>query len=111
MTLLQILVLLFAVFAFSRAVLRFKDKKISLGEFIFWTFVWVSVIVTTWLPGTATMVSQFFGISRPIDLAVYSSILVLFYLVFRLYVYHEMQRREITKLVREVAIKKVKKKK
>lgn len=105
LSVLQIIVVIFAVFAWSRAILRLRDRKISLGEFLFWTLIWAAVIVTSLLPQTADIAAGFFGVSRPIDLAVYVSIILLFYLIFRLYVKQEQQQQELTKLVREIAIK------
>lgn len=102
---LQVVVLIFALFAWSRAMLRFKDRKISLGEFFFWTIIWLLVITTSLLPRTAEIMADFFGISRPIDLAVYVSILLLLYLIFRLYVKNEQLQQEMTKLVREIAVR------
>ncbi len=107
---LQIVVVIFAVFAWSRALLRLRDRKISFWEFVFWTIIWAAVAVTSLLPQTADIVSDFFGVSRPIDLAVYVSILLLLYLVFRLYVKQEQQVQETTKLVRTIAIKHPKRK-
>lgn len=102
---LQVVVVIFALFAWSRAMLRLRDREISLGEFVFWTVIWAAVITTSLLPQTADIVSGLFGISRPIDLAVYVSILLLFYLVFRIYVSQEKQSREVTRLVREIAVR------
>jgi hypothetical protein len=102
---LQIVVVVFALFAWSRAMLRLRDREIAFSEFTFWTVIWAAVITTVLLPQTATVVSKFFGISRPIDLAVYVSILLLFYLVFRIYVNQDKQSQAITKLVREIAVK------
>jgi len=102
---LQIIVVVFALFAWSRAILRLKDRKIVISEFIFWTVIWAAVVVTSLLPATANAVSTFFGISRPIDLAIYVSILLLLYLTFRMYVKHEQLEQEMTKLVREIAVK------
>ena len=102
---LQIIVVIFALFAWSRAILRLRDREISIGEFSFWTVIWAAVITTSLLPQTADIASKFFGISRPIDLAVYISILLLFYLVFRIYVNQDKQSQEMTKLVREIAVK------
>jgi hypothetical protein len=109
-SILQIAVVVFALFAWSRALLRLKDRKISLGEFGFWTLIWAAVITTSLLPQTAEIAATFFGISRPIDLAVYVGLLLVFYLVFRLYVKQEQQQQELTKLVREIAIRNPKKK-
>ncbi len=102
---LQIIVVLFALFAWSRAILRLRDHKISVGEFVFWTVIWATVITTAWLPQTANVISHGFGVSRPIDLAVYVSILLMFYLIFRVYVQQEQLQQETTKLVREIAMR------
>ncbi len=102
---LQIIVILFVLFAWSRAFLRFRDHKISLTEFIFWSVIWAGVITALLLPKTADIISYSLGVNRPVDLAVFVSILLIFYLVFRLYVKHEQQEQEITKLVREIAIR------
>jgi hypothetical protein len=102
---LQIIVVIFALFAWSRAILRLRDREIPLGEFLFWTVIWAAVITTSLLPQTADIVSKFLGVSRPIDLAVYVSILLLFYLVFRIYVNQDKQSQAMTKLVREIAVK------
>ncbi|MBU1854341.1 MAG: DUF2304 domain-containing protein, partial [Nanoarchaeota archaeon] len=55
--------------------------------------------------------SGFFGIGRPIDVVIYASIIVLFYLIFRMYVKIESMEQNITKVVREVTINNPKKKK
>ncbi|MEM2916072.1 MAG: DUF2304 family protein [Candidatus Woesearchaeota archaeon] len=107
---LQVIVVVFALFAWSRALLRLRDRKVSIGEFIFWSLIWAAVIVTSLLPQTANIASKFFGISRPIDLAVYISILLLLYLTFRIYVKHDQLEQEMTKLVREIAVRLPKKK-
>lgn len=107
---LQVVVVLFALFAWSRALLRLRDKKISIGEFVFWSVLWAGVIITSLSPQTADAFSAFFGIERPIDLAVYLSIILIFYLVFRLYVRSEQQQQEITGLVRALALQQPKKK-
>lgn len=104
LSILQIIVILFILFAWSRAILRLRDRKILVSEFIFWTVIWAAVTTMTLLPRTAGIVSDFFGVSRPVDLATYLSILLLLYLVFRLYVKHEQQQQELTKIVREMAV-------
>lgn len=102
--LLQIIVVLFAAFAISRALLRFRDRKISLKSFIAWCIVWVAAIVVVLWPGTSFFFANIFGIQRGADFVVYVSIIILFYLLFRLYVKIDAVEREITRLVRELAI-------
>lgn len=108
--LIQIFVVAFAVFAISRAVLRFKDKKISALSFGLWCAVWIAAIVVVIVPSTSFFFANLLGIQRGADFVVYVSIVVLFYLLFRLYVKIDGTEQNVTKLVKELAIKKAKKK-
>jgi hypothetical protein len=104
MTGIQILAVLFAFFALSRVLIRFKEAKINTKEFLLWSIVWIAVIFVAVLPWTTSLAANLIGIERGIDLVVYISIVVLFYLMFRTYVKMENVEREITRLVREEAI-------
>lgn len=107
----QIAAIIFALFAYSRVILRYKDKKMSNSGFLFWSIIWISIIVFASIPQVINSFASFFGIGRPIDLVVYVSIVLLFYLIFRMYVKIESQEQNITKIVRNIAMKKSKKKK
>lgn len=110
-SLIQLLVVIFATFAASRAILRFKDKKISFHEVIFWLGVWIVLGVVVFFPDITGSLAEKLGIGRGIDVVIYVSIGLLYYLIFRLYVMLEETEREITRLVREIAISRKKKKK
>lgn len=107
-TIIQVLMIIFALFAWSRAALRLKDKSIRIGEFIFWSVLWLSLIIFSISPALLQFLSNVLGIQRATDLAIYVSIIVLFYLVFRIYVKLDKQGQEITQIVRSVALKKKK---
>lgn len=100
----QYLLIIFAVFALSRAILRFKDNKLTIGEFIFWNFVWLGVILIGFFPVITQTMANFIGIGRGIDVFVYAGIIILFYLVYRIYVKIEGMDQDLTKIVREVAL-------
>jgi small membrane protein len=104
MTPLQYIGIIFAIFALSRAFLRWKDKSISRGELFFWTLVWSSVVTVALFPGIFTWLSRMLGIGRGVDILLYGGMIVIFYLMFRLYVKIESQQRDITKLVRKLAL-------
>jgi len=104
MEIIQIFVIVFALFALSRAILRIKDKEITLKEFLLWSFIWIATIVVTILPQTAIYVSKFFGVGRAVDLIVYAGMIVMFYLLFRLYVKTEKMEHAVSILTREAAI-------
>ncbi len=109
MELIQIIAVLFSIFAFSRVLIRFKHKEIVLGEFIFWSGVWCAIILGSIIPSVFESISYVIGIKRPIDIAIYVSVIVLFYLVFRLYVKSEKTQSQITALIREMALRDKKK--
>ena len=104
----HILAFLFVSFAASRAMLRAKDKMISSGELIFWLAIWGSLLFIVFFPNVTNYVANIVGIGRGIDVIVYTSIVLLFYMVFRIYVKVEETEMHITNLVREIAIEKSK---
>ncbi len=105
----QILLLVFVLFAASRAVLQFRGGTIRFGALSFWLLIWAIALVAIFYPEETTRIAKLLGIGRGVDIVVYASISILFYLVFRLNVYIENLRTEISRLIREVAIKEVKK--
>lgn len=104
MTVVQIILTIFLLFALSRVVLRFRGGQIKFTEFGFWSFLFSMAIVVILYPTETTKLANNLGIGRGVDLVVYASIVTLFYLVFRIYVMMEDIRHEITELVRKIAL-------
>ncbi len=102
----QIIVVLFSLFAISRVFLRYKDKKLTINQFIFWCIIWAGLITLTLFPKLTSPLSRILGVGRGSDIFIYLGIALLFYIVFRIYVKTEEQDQNITKLVRELAKKK-----
>jgi len=103
---LQILSLVFVFFVASRAILRAKDRKISIGELGFWLCIWLGLIVVVFFPELTSKLASFIGVGRGADVILYVSIAMLFYLIFRLYVKLDETQRQITLVVREIAQRK-----
>lgn len=78
---LQIIGILFAVFALSRAVLRFKDHSIKANELLFWAVIWGGVICVALFPSIFVTLSKFLGIGRGVDTLLYTGMIILFYLL------------------------------
>ncbi|MFA6088471.1 MAG: DUF2304 family protein [Candidatus Woesearchaeota archaeon] len=114
MELFQYLLILFVLFVTSRVFLQFKDKKIGVGQFLFWLCLWLVVLLFGIFFPYLWFVSNILGISRLADVFVYGSIAFLFYLMYRIYMKIESLEQEITKLTRAIAFEndkyKVKKK-
>ena len=106
MQLSQIVIVVFALFALSRAFLRYKDKNLSAGELVFWCIIWLLVVLVGLSPDTHSWVANMQGIGRPVDVLVYVSLMLLFYLIFRIYVKLDQQERAMTEVVRKVALNK-----
>ena len=107
---LQILVTIFIAFILFKLFVQKQKNKISLLSFFIWAFLWFIVLVVFWLPDSTTYLAAWLGIGRGADLVVYVSILVIFYMLFRIFVRISKIESEITKAVREEAIKNVKEK-
>ena len=106
---LQILVTIFIIIILYKLFKQRQGGKISLWAFIFWFVLWLLVAVVFWQPETTSYVANRLGIGRGADLAVYLSILAIFYLLFRIFVRLNKIDAEITKVVRKDAIKNVEK--
>jgi len=103
---LQIIVSLFVILVVFRLTKKYKDSALKISEFIGWLVIWIIILVVFWLPQTTSYLAFLLGIGRGVDLAVYMAILICFYLIFRLYLKSDKQQKEITKLVRHLALDK-----
>lgn len=108
---LQLLIIIFALFALSRVILRLKDNEITISEFVFWAFVWSGLILIAFIPNILVEFSQFFGIGRGLDFLTIFGIVFIFYLIFKIFVKIEKLQSDITLLTRSIAIKNAKDKK
>lgn len=109
--LIQIFIILFVIFALSRVLLRFKKNEITVKELLFWLIFWIAAAVAVLLPQTTSLLASWVGVGRGVDLVIYISIVVIFYIIFRIFVRLERIERDITKIVREVGLKEEKKNK
>lgn len=106
LTPIQIVLLIFTLFAISRVYLRTKEKLLTPKTSIFWFLIWLAAATGIILPTTTSNLAQIFGVGRGVDVIVYLSLILLFYLVFRIYVMIEDLRHEITFIVRQAALQK-----
>ncbi len=89
---------------YGQLVLRVIKDKTSIVKILFWLIFWAGALVLIWLPqGTIDSIGQFFGVEKGLDLVVYMSIIILFYIVLRIYNKVDKLQKNITKLVREIA--------
>lgn len=102
----QTLLSIFLLFALSRVVLQVRGAKISIGAFLFWSALFIFALTGVLDPNITTYVAHFLGIGRGTDVVLYISIALIFYLLFRLSISVEETKREITEVVRIIALEK-----
>ncbi|HYE59732.1 MAG TPA: DUF2304 family protein [Candidatus Kapabacteria bacterium] len=97
----QLLFILFALFAILGVVKRKQEGLLSIRGMLFWVLFWAMTSVIVLYPETTSMLASRFGIGRGVDLVVYVSIAVIFYVLFRLHVKVEKINRDVTAVVRK----------
>jgi hypothetical protein len=105
MLIIQIILIAFALFALFRVIVQFRQGKLPIAWLLFWVVFWAFVVTVTVLPKTTERLAGLVGVGRGADAVIYFSLAFLFYLIFRLFVKIEETERQITKLVRKLALK------
>jgi hypothetical protein len=103
----QIITTIVVLFLISRVGTRFKNKEITFKEAVFWGVLWFGVGIVVLFPDIADTIASRIGIQTAtgIDLVVYIAVGLAFYLIFRMFVHIERLERDITKVVRHIALK------
>jgi len=100
----QIVVSLFVLVVVWRLVINYHHRKISLRVFVAWIILWFGVALIFWSPEIASELAFFLGIGRGSDLIIYTAIIVIVYLIYRIFVRLEKVDKDITSLTRELAL-------
>jgi hypothetical protein len=101
----QILIAVFALYAITRTFLRYRKGNISLTETLVWSCFWIVVGLLALKPDITQKFAKILGVGRGADAVFYVSLLGLSYAFFRLYLKNRHTEQQITKLVRELALK------
>ena len=104
----QIIIVAIAAFVLVGAVRRFRRREISLRRLIAWAVLWVAAGVVVLIPQTSERLAALLGVGRGVDVVIYLSIALLFYLQYRIFTRFDKIERDITKVVREQALRNMK---
>ncbi len=101
----QIAIAILSLVAIISVLRRKREHLLGPLGALFWIIFWVALISIVSLPTTVLdRLSQFIGIGRGVDLVMYISIAVLFFVVFKLYVKIESLKRDMTEIARKKTI-------
>ncbi|MBD3251535.1 DUF2304 family protein [Candidatus Uhrbacteria bacterium] len=101
----QILLVVALLIALTMTWKRAKEGVIRAREAVLWSIVWIAAGVVIVLPETTSAVANLLGVGRGVDLVLYASVVVLFFLVFKLFTSLDRMDKQITDLVRKDALR------
>ena len=104
LTPISILVTFFALFAWSRAYQRWREKIFNHKELIFWTVIWFTAIFLSLYPVKSEFLAKILRIGRGSDAVFAIATIILFYSVYRLYAKTDKHEKDLARLVRELAL-------
>ncbi len=100
----QIIFILFVLFAMASVIMRRKDGVLGPKATLFWLLFWLVVgLVIIW-PDIVQNLADRVGIGRGVDVVMYASIALLFFLVFKMNVKIEGVKRDLTRVVRDESL-------
>lgn len=104
MLIIQILLVVFFLFALVKVVGRWRAGELTKGGLVGWSLLWVAAGVVVVLPNSTAYFAKLVGIGRGADLVVYVALAVIFFIIFKLMIKIELLNKDITKLTRKIAL-------
>lgn len=101
----QVVLLSLAVLIIGLVTLRYRQGRIGTFAFLLWFFLWAAAAFVILFPNSTAGVARFLGIGRGADLVLYLGAILILYLIFRLFVRLEQIDRNVTKIVRSLALR------
>ncbi|MFH1661822.1 MAG: DUF2304 family protein [Candidatus Falkowbacteria bacterium] len=103
----QTIALIIIAYFISRLFWQKQKKEINGNEFIFWLVFWIfaatAVVSLRWIDKLVASIG-FSG--SGIEVLLYISVVILFYFIFKLRLKIEKIEKNITKIIREISLKK-----
>lgn len=104
----QIIVVITAIVLMIHTLRQFYLKKIGLSGLLFWLFIWVlllsSMVLISFEPLTFEFLKVVFMTELPLNAALILAVIVLFFATYELYLSRANTDRDITKIVRHLAL-------
>ncbi|EKD42972.1 MAG: hypothetical protein ACD_72C00515G0002 [uncultured bacterium] len=106
MIIIQIVLVLFFLFAFIKVLIKFFHQELKASAAIGWLVFWIVSAIVVVVPDFASRLAKILGVGRGVDAIMYLAFVVLFFLVFKVFVRLEKMEKQLTKVVRQDALKK-----
>ena len=104
----QIIAAISAIILVIHTLRQFYRKRIGLGGMLFWIFIWIlllaSMILISFEPTMFEFLSVIFMTELPLNAALILGVIILFFTSYELYLSRVNTDRDITEIVRHLAI-------
>ncbi|HBH16816.1 MAG TPA: DUF2304 domain-containing protein [Candidatus Veblenbacteria bacterium] len=105
MTFIQIILLVLVLVILWRLYQRLAAGELTRREFVEWFLLWLAAGYLVIVPETSSYLATVVGVGRGSDLVVYLAIILVFYLLFKIFLRLERSERALTTIVRQLALK------
>jgi hypothetical protein len=92
-----------------RLVMQWRSQLLMTQQFVLWLIIWGMAVLLIAEPEISSYIALRVGITRGVDLVVYSSVIVIFYMLFKMLMRLDRQEKHITTLVQKIALDNIKK--
>lgn len=102
--LIQFVLVIVIVVIIWRIIDLYARKQIRANELAAWIIFWLMAVSFVLWPEASSRLAQVLGVGRGVDALVYLALLLLFYLMFRIFVKFEKMEQDITRIARKIAL-------
>lgn len=100
----KLLLLVFIIFILYKTFLSLSRRRIHLLEFLLWVAFWTVIAIFIAVPSLTQQLADLFGIVRGVDLMIYISTIVAYFLHYYSMLNHRDTEKKLTELSRIIAL-------
>jgi hypothetical protein len=110
---LKIIIWVVGLLIISNLFVKYQKKEISFSLFLIWLVIWAGIITGITLSPESDKLAIYLGLGqgRGIELSLFLAIVIIFYIIFRIYLNLSRIETQMSEIVKHIAIMNVKKKK
>lgn len=101
----QLLLSTIIIFIIYKTIKSYQRGNLAKAFYLTWLFLWIGVLFFIFEQHILINIAHAIGISRGVDLIIYLSIILIFYLIYRIFSHLNDLNQKITKIIREEALR------
>jgi hypothetical protein len=103
----QLVAIIIIIFFLTKLIMQKRANKVSNAEFSIWLFFWtIAIIAIIFIKSIDAFLLKIGFSGTGIEVLLYIAVLILFYYLINLRIRFEKMERNITKIVKELTLKK-----